>query len=571
MHLAAIEPEKLGEDRGRNITVSSDASGLLRISIAIAIMSAIGSAFALWLRTQWIGKPDPRDWFNAFHVVFARNEPLGLSTVAIFYVVAAFFLFRKGRVRASPPKEIEQFGRSHLHLGLVALIVFAIALLGTTLVCHDYALSADEYMADFQARIFLRGKVTAQLPAMWDAVMRPLKPTFVDYLPATHSWKSAYLPVYAAMRAVFQSVALESFLNPACAAISVLALAGAVRNIWPQQKWNPLIAAVLLASSSQFLITAMTSYSMPAHLALNAIWLWLYSRPDRRRFYLAPFVGVLAIGLHQPIVHALFVTPFLLRLVRQRHWRAVLIFGCIYLAGCAGWFAWRVHYFPPSGQGAGYFFRLFNPSMFVIQPMDLLLLIGWSSLAVPPLVALGLRQISKKPILQDAALSCLLTFGFYFFFYLDQGYGWGYRYFHGTLPCLILLAVAGWESLSHHLGSVPARQFLVASVAVSLFVQLPLRSLQAESFIRPFARADQAIKAMKVDLVGLDPYDAWYSADLIRNEPFLENRPIVVALHRLRPEDVAILSKSGQAHFLSANELKQLGLATVKYPYSKRY
>ena len=235
-------------------------------------------------------------------------------------------------------------------------------------------------MADFQARIFLRGKVTAQLPAMWDAVMRPLRPTFVDYLPATHSWKSTYLPVDAAMRAVFQSVALESFVNPVCAAISVLALAGAVRNIWPEQKWNPLIAAVLLASSSQFLITAMTSYSMPAHLALNAIWLWLYSRPDRRRFYLAPFVGVLAIGLHQPIVHALFVAPFLLRLVRQRHWRAVLIFGCIYLAGCAGWFVWRAHYFPPTGQGTANFFRLFNPSMIVIQPMDLSSL-DWLELA----------------------------------------------------------------------------------------------------------------------------------------------------------------------------------------------
>ena len=82
---------------------------------------------------------------------------------------------------------------------------------------------------------------------------------------------------------------------------------------------------------------------MPAHLALNTIWLWLYSRPDRRAFYLAPFVGVVAIGLHQPIVHALFVAPFLVRLVLQRRWRTVGIFTVIYLAGCLGWFMWKAH------------------------------------------------------------------------------------------------------------------------------------------------------------------------------------------------------------------------------------
>ncbi len=85
-------------------------------------------------------------------------------------------------------------------------------------------------------------------------------------------------------------------------------------QIWPNEKENALVAVLLLAASAQFLLMAMTSYAMSAHLALNTIWLWLYSRPERRRFYLAPVVGVLAIGLHQPIVHALFVAPFLFRL-----------------------------------------------------------------------------------------------------------------------------------------------------------------------------------------------------------------------------------------------------------------
>jgi hypothetical protein len=565
MHgITTIDPTKIGLRQNTKATASS-ATPVIWTAFVIALMAAIGSVFGLWLRTQWVGIPDPRNWFNAFYVVFARGEPLGLLTVAIFYVGIALFFIPKRRFEKPPALQVATLGKVRLRLMVIAAIVFAIAVIGTTLVCHDYALSADEYMADFQARIFLRGKITAEVPAEWLTVVRTIKPTFADYLPATHSWKSAYLPVYAAMRAVFQSISLQSFLNPLLDAVSVVALFGAARNIWPTREQNAFVAVGLLATSSQFLAMAMTSYSMPAHLALNAIWLWLYSAPDRRRFYIAPFVGVLAIGLHQPIVHALFVAPFLLRIALKRRWRDVLIFGLVYVAGCAGWFAWRVHYSPPSALPTASFFRLLNPSMLVVQPMDLLLVIGWSSLATPLLAALGLRRIfQERPIVQDAAVSCLLTFGFYVFFYLDQGNGWGYRYFHGTLACLILVAVAGWESLVKLLGALRAKQFLVAGITASLAIQLPLRCFQVEAYIRPFAQTSEVIRASKVEIVGINPLDAWYSADLVRNDPFLENRPIIVSLLMLRREDVDILSRREKAWIVTAENLSQFGLATKK-------
>ena len=565
MHgITTIDPTKIGLRQNTKTTASS-ATPVIWTAFVIALMAAIGSVFGLWLRTQWVGIPDPRNWFNAFYVVFARGEPLGLLTVAIFYVGVALFFIPKRRFEKLPAVQVATQGKVRLRLMVIAAIVFAIAVIGTTLVCHDYALSADEYMADFQARIFLRGKITAEVPAEWLPVVRTIKPTFADYLPATHSWKSAYLPVYAAMRAVFQSISLQSFLNPLLDAVSVVALFGAARNIWPTREQNAFVAVGLLATSSQFLAMAMTSYSMPAHLALNAIWLWLYSAPDRRRFYIAPFVGVLAIGLHQPIVHALFVAPFLLRIALKRRWRDVLIFGLVYLAGCAGWFAWRVHYSPPSALPTASFFRLLNPSMLVVQPMDLLLVIGWSSLATPLLAALGLRRIfQERPIVQDAAVSCLLTFGFYVFFYLDQGNGWGYRYFHGTLACLILVAIAGWESLVKLLGALRAKQFLVAGITASLAIQLPLRCFQVEAYIRPFAQTSEVIRASKVEIVGINPLHAWYSADLVRNDPFLENRPIIVSLLMLRREDLDILSRRGKAWIVTAENLSQFGLATKK-------
>jgi hypothetical protein len=537
--------------------------GPVVILAVIAAFALIGIVFALWLRTVLAGNPDPRSWFNVFFVLFARNEVAGLGVVALFSSAASWWIFHK-RITTAVERLIPWLvGREKWCLLIVAIGVFVIATLGTQIVFHDYALTADEYLADFQARIFLRGELQAQVPAAWVGAVHVIKPTHVGYFPATHRWSATYLPVYAAMRAVFQYFNLQSLLNPFLAAVAILALYGTARTIWPESRLNALVAIGLLASSSQFLLMSMTAYAMPAHLALNTIWLWLYSRPDRRAFYLAPFVGVLAIGLHEPIVHALFVLPFLLRLVWQRRWRPVVIFGAIYVAGCVIWYMWKTHFQPPSSGSVGSIFRLFNPRMAVVQPMDLLLIVAWASLATPLLALLGFKQFFKTPpIIQDAALSCILTFGFYYFFYLDQAHGWGYRYFYGTLACFILVAVAGFNRLSILVGQRRALAFLISGIILSTLVQLPLRCVQAERFVRPYARAADALHSIRADIVALDPRDAWYSADLIRNDPFLEQRPVIVTLFGLTPPATATLQKNGTARVITRDGLASLGLFT---------
>jgi hypothetical protein len=596
-----------------------------RILLGLGGVALGGIAIAWWLSGTFSGLPDRRTAYSVFFVIFGRGEPMGLAIVILFSFGSALLFFGKreffaswlGRLRESltsanipsahmTAKALASAGEA-VPL-IIACLVFAVASLGTHFVCHDYSLSSDEFMTDFQAEIFLHGKVTAEVPPQWLSAVRVIKPIYVDYLPVTHSWKGAYLPVYAGLRALFQAVNLQFFLNPFLAAITVLALYGTARNIWPNERQYAFLASLLLAAAPQFLLMSMTAYAMPAHLALNTLWLWLYTRPDLRRFYLAPFVGVLAIGLHQPIVHALFVAPFLIRLVLERRWRAVISFGLIYSLGSAVWYTWRLHYLPPSAGAAGSIFRLFNPKMIVIQPMDLLLIIGWSCLATPLLAVLGFRRIFRRlnvtapvgaslrgardphlslleqnlpsrgpeigihskhrAILRDSALSCLLTFGFYYFFFADQGHGWGYRYFHGTLSCLILVAVNGWEVLVETAGARRARNFVLAGVAVSLLVALPLRCYQAETFIRPFARASEAIHSMNAEVVGIDPRFAWYSNDLIRNDPFLEDRPIVVGLIDLMPQEVAALTQAGNAHFVTREELYTFGLATTE---TRRY
>jgi hypothetical protein len=548
--------------------VSDAARFARRILFVIAGFALLGIGFALWLRRVPASHPDPRLWFNVFYCLFARHEPLGLAIVAAFSVAAAWRFFR--RDASAQPTANAHVDLARWFCPLAAVFAFVVAALGSDFIFHNYPLTADEHLADFQARIFLHGKIQGHVPDQWVDALRVIKPTFVDYFPATQSWNETYLPVYAAMRAVFQSVDLQSLLNPFLAAITVLAVYGTARNIWPQSKTNAAVAVALLASSTQFLLMAMTSYSMPAHLALNAIWLWLYSRPNERTFYLAPFIGVLAIGLHQPIVHALFVLPFLVRLVWQRRWRAVLIFGMVYVAGCAGWLLWRAH-FQGVGRGVGSVFNFVNPRAPIIQSMNLLLVIAWASLATPLLAVLGFARFRKlPPLLQDAAFSCALTFAFYFTFFLDQAHGWGYRYFHGALACFVLVAAAGFERLATMVGARRAWQFVVAGVTMSILLQLPLRCFQAERFVRPYARAAAVLHSIPADIVGIDPRDAWYAADLVRNDPFLEKRPVIVSLFGQSPASVAALSKNGSVRFITRDELTRFGLATAR-PDSHEY
>jgi hypothetical protein len=531
----------------------------------IALFSLLGVALSFWLRRIPAGNPDPRLAFNVFYYLFARHEPAGLSIVASFAVTAAMLLGWRRDFFSSRFAEFFLKNRRWTCLA-VALGVFAVTATGTQIVFHDYALTADENLADFQATILLRGKVQAEVPPQWLPAIRVIKPTFIDYFPDTHSWKATYLPVYAAMRAVFQSVGWQSLFNPFLAAITILALYATVRNIWPETPTNALVAVGLLATSSQFLLMSMTGYAMPAHLALNTIWLWLYSRPDRRTFYLAPVVGALAIGLHQPIVHALFVLPFLARLLWQRRWLPVVVFGASYLFACVGWYIWKMHFIPPAALAEPVkMFRLVNLRMAFVQPMNLLLVIAWASLATPLLAALGFGRFFKaRPIVQDAIISCLLTFGFYYFFYLDQAHGWGYRYFHGTLVCLVIVAVTGFRRLGDLAGKPAALIFLLGGMAASVLLQLPLRCFQAEAFVRPYARTAAVIHAFPVDIVALDARDAWYSADLIRNDPFLENRPVIVSVFGLTPAAVDRLAQAGTVHFLTRAELTRLGMFTAR-------
>ncbi len=66
-----------------------------------------------------------------------------------------------------------------------------------------------------------------------------------------------------------------------------------------------------------------------------------------------------------------------------------------------------------------------------------------------------------------------------------------------------------------------------------------------------------------VDLVVFDPNMAWQANDLLRNDPFLKHRPIIVSTLWLTPARAKALEKVfPDPRFVTAADLKSFGLAT---------
>jgi len=82
-------------------------------------------------------------------------------------------------------------------------------------------------------------------------------------------------------------------------------------------------------------------------------------------------------------------------------------------------------------------------------------------------------------------------------------------------------------------------------------------------YVDDIAKAAEYLHSRRANVVGIDPRFAWYAADLIRNDPFLEDRPVVVALVGLTPTEVAALARAGQAQFVSREEMQEFGLSTT--------
>jgi hypothetical protein len=496
-----------------------------------------------------------------FHLFWRFERPFLLLTgasAALFGILARF------RGRALPPMPAGEQGQlSHRRL---VLVLAALVLLGTyagrSLVMHDVALSMDEFNAVFQSKIFAAGETTARVAEEWRPFVDAMRPIFIQYDGDAHSWTSKYWPVYAAIRAAFLRVGAAGLVNPVFAALSLVVLWALARRLWPgdRRAWFAVLAFV---TSSQFVLTSMTESPMPAHLLLNTVWLWLFVRGGRVALAVAPVVGGFALGVHNPFPHALFVWPFLLRLLRTRRWGVLAYFGAVYLVASGGWIWWmKAH--ASYGGDAG-LMRAPDLHMLIVQVMSLAESIAWMSpfFAITLLLALrSWRTLSATEV--DLAAGIAATFLFYTLVSFSQGHGWGYRYLHPVLGNLALLAASGVGIACRALGISAVRRVVLASVLLSALVQLPLRVREAKTFVAQFAPGLRLVRMAQAPVVVVESRGLWYGVDLLRNDPYL-GPPIVLLAERLTPELRAQLDAmvAGEIRNIDRAELARRGWPVV--------
>ena len=451
------------------------------------------------------------------------------------------------------------FNRPRLAVA-IAIAAGLAAVIGQRLVMLNYPLSMDEFMARFDAGIFQYGRLYATAPEAWRPFRLPLLPQFNLLAADGASWTSTYLPVNAMVLALFRRLGSEALAGAAWTLLAAAALYGVARRLWPARRDAAVVAVLLMASSSQVLLTAMTPYAMAAHLALNLLWLWLFL--DHRPGAQVAAVGVafLACGLHQVVFHPLFAAPFVLQALMEKRWGKVAFHTLAYALIGLFWLTYWQRVMPAGGAAAAgaagsgmaiWLSRLeivtrnFSLDGLAVMAKNLFRFLTWQN---PAAVALGVIgagvALRRGGVLRYATLGLMLMVAAVVFVMPYQGHGWGYRYLHGLIGSLCLLAALGWVRITEAAAETPRRALalgLAALTVVSLLVLLPLRGWQARAFIAPYAEAAAAIVRADADVVVVDTTGLHFGIDLVRNDPWLRNRPKVMDLVWLRPATIRSL------------------------------
>ena len=461
------------------------------------------------------------------------------------------------RVLKRPAGEARRFGLldNAYTPAALCLMMFVVAAVGWPLVFARHPLSLDEFWATFDAAIFKQGVLAAPISPANRPYALALQPVWRLASQGDTVWASSYLPVNAAVRGLLGRIGLDGCAGGFWIVAGAAAMYGVARRLWPQRRDAALVALLLVATSSQVLVTAMTPYAMSGHFALNMIWLLLFLQRKWWSLPAALAVGAAACGLHQLIFHLLFVAPFIAELWLGRRFRAAAFLTLGYAAVSLFWMSYWAWMLPAVGAAApashdvgasGFVQHViellqdFSPGAAALMAENLVRFIAWQNpLFLPLLLAGGGAALRTSGPLRPLLLGTGLTLAAVFVVMAYQGHGWGYRYLAGHLGGLALIAAGAWVALTAETPATGAWRgastVLLVSCAVSVFVLLPIHALQAHAFEHPYARAEAAIYASRADVVLVDGTGLSFGQDLVQNDPFLRRRPQVMLLPALTP------------------------------------
>jgi hypothetical protein len=439
--------------------------------------------------------------------------------------------------RPAPILRLVDFLSDH-PVGL-ALVIVVLTGLGSIFIYHSYPLCMDEYAALFQSKVFASGHVAAQLPpAMVNWLVNPAyNGAFLIASPETGRAIESYLPGFSLLLASFEFFSAPWLCNALLGGGAVYLMYRITLEITGDRRaaaW----ATIFGIASGAFFANAISYYSMQAHLTLNLLFAWLLLSPTRHRVLAAGLVGSFALVLHNPLPHLLFALPWVVAMAANKDLRRHLVplvagYLPITLALGLGWVI-LTRSIEPIGQGipvvrtlASGVFRLPDINILNMRSAALAKMLIWAVPGLFVLAAWGSNRHSGNLHVRLLTQSAVLTFLGYLFVDLDQGHGWGYRYFHsawGAIPILAACAMTGRSEADRRLVC-----FVGAACILSVLVIVPFQMSQIEHFIsRHLSLLPPPIRPGN-NVFFINPVGGFYIVDMIQTDPLLRVPDLLLA------------------------------------------
>jgi len=433
---------------------------------------------------------------------------------------------------------VDFLARRPLVTALSSLILLALC---TIFVYHNYALSMDEYAAVFQSKVFAAWQITARLPPQlvnW-LIVPGFNSRFLVASQTTGQAIEAYWPGFALLLAPFQMLGIAWLCNPFLAAVS-LYLIYHITFCITQDRRAAGFAMLFALSSGAFVANAISFYSMQAHLTANLLFVRLLLNPTRYRAFAAGVTGSIALVLHNPFPHVLFALPWIVALAANREHRQyfpqlVLGYLPITIALGLGWLLLRGFIqsrseisSTMSGILEGVF-RWPDAAMLNMRVAAVAKMWVW---AVPGLLIfafVGFFRYRGNRSVRLLSLSAVLTFAGYVFVSLDQGHGWGYRYFHSAWAVLPVLAGCAMTSSDESSGRPTS--FAGAAAILSLLVVVPYQMSRVDHFISVHLAELPSVKRPGNNVFFIPTNRGFYLADLIQLDPLLREPDLLFVSH----------------------------------------
>jgi hypothetical protein len=493
---------------------------------------------------------------------FFRTQDVAGAVLLLVLVVAALV----APWRSTALELVERIGR---HPWRVAALTFVLLCLGTLFIERNHPLPQDEYAALFQSRVFAAGRLTGQFPP--ELLGRLVPPNYLNQFIygsfQTGAVASAYWPGFALLLTPFSWIGAPWACNPLLASLSVVLigrLAARLSGAAQAGGWAMLLAL----ASPAFTASAITYFSMSAHLLFNLLFAWLLLQVTPGRLVLAGVVGSFALVLHNPLPHTLFALPWIAWLAWQpRRWRNLFALAAGYLPlGVLLGLGWPLllskllgatsyALFPSTGEPlhdiANFFWnwhiklrsaiQLPDASLLEIRAAEAFRLWNWAVPGLLVLAAVGWWLHRRDWRARLLGLSVVSTMLGYLLIVYTQGHGWGARYLHpawGAFPVLAALALVrlGPASRCEHTAG-----YVAALALLSLVFSTGLRALQIREYLDahlahrpPVVAGARQVVFIREDRTG------GYQADLVQNDPFLRG-PVVTMLSAGEESDTRLM------------------------------